>query len=78
MRRKMSHQFRYSASLELLRLVVSDSVEGVEASARQALPSDGGSGNRHDKWACREMTRKTRVSLIHFPTIGTITSVPYL
>jgi hypothetical protein len=62
----------------MLKLGVSDSVEEVEAFARQALPSGGGLGNRHDKWACREMARKTRVSLIHFPTTGTVTSVPYL
>ena len=62
----------------MLRLAVSDSVEEVEAFARQALPSGGGSGNRHDKWACREMARKTRVSLIHPPTSRTIISVLYL
>ena len=38
----------------MLRFAVSDSVEEVEASARQALPSGGGSENRHDKWTCRE------------------------
>ena len=62
----------------MLRLAISDSVEEVEAFARQALPSGGGSGNRHDKWACREIARETRVSLIHFPTSYTVTSVPYL
>ena len=62
----------------MLRLAVSDNAEEVEASARQALPSGGGSGNRHDKWACREMAHKTRVSLIHFPTSCTVRSVPYL
>ena len=62
----------------LLRLAVTDSVEGVEAFACQALPSGGGLGNRHDKWACREMARKTRVSFIHLPTSYAVTSVPYL
>ena len=62
----------------MLRLAVSDSVEETEASVRQASPSGGGSEDKHDRWACRKITRKTKVSLIHSPSSCTVTSVPYL
>ena len=66
-------------SIYLLKLAVSNSVEEVEASACYAAPPGGGAGNRRDRWTCKEMIRKTRVSLILVPiTPFTITSVPYL
>ena len=63
----------------MLKLAVSDRVEEVGASACYAAPPGGGEGNRRDRWTCKEMVRKTRVSLILVPTTPfTVTSVPYL
>ena len=59
-------------------LRLSDGVEEVEVSACYAAPPGGGTGNKRDRWASKEMARKTRVSLILAPTPRTVTSVPYL
>ena len=60
-------------------LRLSDGEEEVEASAYYAAPPGGGTGNRHDKRASKEMARKTMISLIHPPTnLFTVTSVHYL
>ena len=59
-------------------LRLSDGVEEVEVSACYAAPPGGGTGNKRDRWASKEIARKTRVSLILASTTRTVTSVPYL
>ena len=59
-------------------LRLSDGVEEVEVSACYAAPPGGGTVSKRDRWASKEMARKTRVSLILPPTTSTVTSVPYL
>ena len=81
----LAYRSKYSVETGGLRqcgggrgLRLSDGVEEVEVSACYAAPPGGGTGNKRDRWASKEIARKTRVSLILASTTRTVTSVPYL